>query len=59
MALNNFVVKLREARAASSPMDRSPPGLAPRAKVKRSASAPNISTQSSGSMPLPLDLLIF
>ena len=39
-------------------MDRSPPGLAPRARVNRSASAPKDSTQSSGSMPLPCDLLI-
>ena len=41
-----------------SPIARSPPGLAPRASVNRRASAPKISTQSSGSMTLPLDLLI-
>jgi hypothetical protein len=34
----------------------SPPGLAPRARVNRVASAPNRSIQSSGSTVLPRDL---
>ena len=40
VALNSFVAKLRELCAESSPTGRSEPGFAPRARVKRSASAP-------------------
>ena len=59
MALNSFEQKLRLPATHSSASARSVPGLAPRARVNRSASAPYFSIQASGSMPLPLDLDIF
>jgi hypothetical protein len=40
-------------------MAMSPPGLAPRARVNRVASAPNRSTQSNGSTVFPRDFDIF
>ncbi len=59
VAFHNFVQKLREPAAHSSASAMSAPGLAPLARVKRVASAPNRSIQSSGSMTLPRDFDIF
>src|SRR5437762_3848089 len=58
-AFHSLLQKLREPAAHSSLMAMSPPGLAPRARVNLVASAPNLSTQSSGSTVFPRDLDIF
>src|SRR5260370_13142435 len=58
-AFHSLLQKLREPAAHSSLMAMSPPGLAPRARVNLVASAPNRSTQSSGSTVFPRDLDIF
>src|SRR5580704_19673287 len=58
-AFHSLLQKLREPAAHSSLMASSLPGLAPRASVNLVASAPNLSTQSSGSTVLPRDLDIF
>src|SRR5205085_1114979 len=58
-AFQSLLAKLREPAAHSSLMAMSPPGLAPRARVHLVASAPNLSTQSSGSTVFPRDLDIF
>src|SRR5213592_4160586 len=58
-AFQSLLQKLREPAAHSSLMAMSPPGLAPRARVNLVASAPNLSTQSSGSTVFPRDLDIF
>ncbi len=58
-AFHSLLTKLREPAAHSSLTGTSLPGLAPRARVNRVASAPNRSTQSSGSTALPRDFDIF
>src|SRR5712692_357498 len=58
-AFHSLLQKLREPAAHSSLMAMSPPGLAPRARVNLVASAPNLSTHSSGSTVFPRDLDIF
>src|SRR5205807_8472281 len=58
-AFHSLLQKLREPAAHSSLMAMSPPGLAPRARVNLVASAPNRSTQSSGSTVFPRDFDIF
>ena len=58
-AFHSLLQKLRDPAAHSSLMAMSPPGLAPRARVNLVASAPNLSTQSSGSTVFPRDLDIF
>src|SRR6478609_4951113 len=58
-AFHSLLQKFLEPAAHSSLMAMSPPGLAPRARVNLVASAPNRSTQSSGSTVLPRDLDIF
>src|SRR5580692_806691 len=59
VAFQSLLQKLREPAAHSSLTAVSLPGLAPRASVKRTASAPNRSIHSSGSTVLPRDLDIF
>ena len=59
VAFQSLVAKLREPCTQSSEIGTSVPGLAPRARVNRSASAPYLSIQSSGSTTLPNDLDIF
>src|SRR5579863_3369397 len=59
VAFQSLLQKLREPAAHSSLTAVSLPGLEPRARVKRTASAPNRSIQSSGSTVLPRDLDIF
>ena len=58
-AFHSLLQKFLEPAAHSSLMAMSPPGLAPRARVNLVASAPNLSTQSSGSTVFPRDLDIF
>ena len=58
-AFHSLLQKLREPAAHSSLMAMSLPGLAPRARVNRVASAPKRSIQSSGSTVFPRDLDIF
>ena len=57
-AFQILLQKLRLASTRSVEKRMSFPGLLPVASVKRSASAPYWSMISSGSMPLPSDLLI-
>ena len=59
MAFQSLLQKLREPAAHSSLTAVSLPGLEPRARVNRTASAPNRSIQSSGSTVFPRDLDIF
>jgi hypothetical protein len=59
VAFHSFVPKLREPATHSSDSAMSAPGLAPRAIVKRRASAPKRSMRSRGSIVLPLDFDIF
>ena len=59
MAFQILLQKLREPAAHSSLTATSAPGLAPRSRVKRVASAPKRSIQSSGSTTLPNDFDIF
>ena len=59
VAFHSLLQKLREPWHHSSLTGTSAPGLAPRARVNRVASAPNRSIQSSGSTTLPYDLDIF
>ncbi len=59
VAFQILLAKLRAAWTQSSPIGTSTPGLAPRASVKRSASEPYLSIQSSGLTTLPKDFDIF
>src|SRR6266567_2797785 len=59
VAFHSLLQKFRAPATHSSLMATSPPGLDPRARVNRVASAPNRSIQSSGSTVLPRDLDIF
>src|SRR5262249_57562857 len=59
VGLERWLEKFREAGGQSSLIASSLPGVAPRARVKRVASVPKRSIQSSGSTTLPLDLDIF
>ena len=59
VAFHSLLQKLRAPAHHSSLTARSLPGLAPRARVKRSASAPYLSIHSSGSTLLPRDFDIF
>ena len=59
VAFQILLAKLRDALTQSSPIGTSVPGLAPLARVKRSASEPYASIQSSGSTTLPKDFDIF
>ena len=59
MAFQILLAKFRDAWTQSSPIGTSVPGLAPRARVKRTASEPYASIQSSGSTTLPNDFDIF
>src|SRR5207248_490444 len=59
VAFHSLLQKLREPWHQSSLTGTSVPGFAPRASVKRVASAPNRSIQSSGSTTLPDDFDIF
>ena len=59
VAFHSLLQKLRLPCTHSSPIGTSVPGLAPRARVKRSASDPYASIQSSGSTALPNDFDIF
>ena len=58
-AFHSLLQKFREPAAHSSLTGTSLPGLAPRARVNRVASAPKRSIQSSGSTALPRDFDIF
>ena len=57
-AFHILLAKLRAESTLSVEKRRSPPMRTPTARLKRSASAPYSSMTSSGSMPLPSDLLI-
>ena len=59
VAFHSLLQKLRDPWTESSPMGTSVPGLAPRAKVKRSASVPYASIHASGSTTFPADFDIF
>ena len=60
VAFQNLVAKLREPSTRAGASRRRPALLAAsEVMVKRSASAPYLSTSSKGSMALPLDLDIF
>src|SRR5690606_14137631 len=59
VAFQILLGKLREPWTQSSPIGTSTPGLAPRASVKRRASEPYLSIQSSGLTALPKDFDIF
>src|SRR3954451_6849100 len=59
VAFQSLLQKLREPWHHSSLIGTSEPGFAPRASVKRVASAPYRSIQSSGSTTLPNDFDIF
>ena len=58
-AFHSLLQKFLAPATHSSLTDTSLPGLAPRARVNRVASAPNRSIQSSGSTVLPRDFDIF
>ena len=58
LAFQILLAKLRYVSIFSSDMRTSAPGATPISSEKRSASAPYLSMTSSGSMPLPSDLLI-
>lgn len=59
MAFQILLENFAEPWTHSSPIGTSTPGLAPRASVKRSASEPYLSIQSSGLTTLPKDFDIF
>ncbi len=59
VAFQILLAKFREPWTQSSPIGTSTPGLAPRARVKRRASEPYLSIQSSGLTTFPKDLDIF
>ncbi len=59
VAFQILLANLLEAWTQSSPIGTSIPGLAPRARVKRTASEPYLSIQSSGLTTLPKDFDIF
>ncbi len=59
VAFHSLLQKFRDPVTHSSLTGTSLPGLAPRARVNRVASAPNRPIQSSGSTVLPSDLDIF
>ncbi len=59
MAFHSLLQKFLDPVTHSSLTATSLPGLAPRARVNRVASAPNRPIQSSGSTVLPSDLDIF
>ena len=59
VAFHSLLQKFLAPATHSSLIATSPPGLDPRARVNRVASAPNRSIQSSGSTVLPRDLDIF
>jgi hypothetical protein len=59
VAFQILLAKFREPWTQSSPIGTSTPGLAPRARVKRTASEPYVSIQSSGLTALPKDFDIF
>ena len=59
VAFQILLAKLREPWTQSSPIGTSTPGLAPLARVKRTASEPYLSIQSSGLTMLPKDFDIF
>src|SRR5258707_6669862 len=59
VAFQSLLQKFRDPAAQSSLIASSLPGVAPLARVKRVASVPKRSIQSSGSTTFPLDLDIF
>ncbi len=59
VAFQILLANLLDAWTQSSPIGTSVPGLAPLARVKRTASEPYLSIQSSGSTTLPKDFDIF